>query len=656
MAKNIMIKPKKKDEDDDLQTAQAPEPASLPEPTPSTPDIPKGMTPSKIETGDKDVQAKVTTSKRFNTDTLAEVQAALAKIDANQVERGFKRVLLKNHMVRPGFSYSWVHPSPPDDSIRLKEYKVKDTTVRIYSLASETMSLYHIMPPEYEMSLDYMKLVYLAKGELVKHNPKGLKMSRSEDVRTYISRLVESLIYQMSKKKNISLGETRAEETDNLTKLSAILVRHTAGLGVTEIMLNDSNIQDVYVNAPASENPVYVTIGNIGDDRAYPKCISNILLGEKDAESLLSRFRYESGRPFSEANPFLEHDMKSYGTRITAIGKPISPEGIGIAMRKASLEPWTLLRLIDVGSLNATVAGLISFLLDGKSTMIVAGSRGAGKTSMLGAIMLEFAQSQRILTIEDTLELPTEKMQTLNYEIQSMYVQSTLGGKGEKTASDALRLSLRLGESAIVLGEVRGEEAATLFESMRAGTAGSSVLGTFHADSAQSVYDRIVGDLGIPPQSFTATDIVIISGLARPGGSLKPKRRLTQIAEVVGMRSESEIEFADLIQFDETNDDWVETDILKYKSKRIGSIAREFGMSLEEAMDDINTRAAYRQIMVDHSRQHGVKKVLSAEWVIKSNNVFWDLKEKAHSKHGKVDHELLLADWKEWFERSVKYA
>jgi type IV secretory pathway ATPase VirB11/archaellum biosynthesis ATPase len=598
----------------------------------------------------------VSTAKRFNAKSINDVAQALPRIDFDQVERGFKRILMKNNMVRPGFSYSWVQLVPPDEARPVTTYTVKDTKIGIYIVPSETMSLYHAIPPEYEMSLDYMKLVYLAKSELVKHNPKGLRMQRAEEVRNYIARLSDSIIYQMARKNRISLGETRTEEVETLSKLSDILVRHTAGFGVSEIFLDDKHIQDVFINAPASENLVNVTIGDVGDKRVNSRCRTNILLGEKDAESLLARFRYESGRPFSEASPVLEHDVKSHGTRITAIGKPISPGGIGIAMRKASMEPWTLLKLMHHGSMNALTAGLISFLLDGKSTMIVAGSRGSGKTSMLGSIMLEFPQNQRILTIEDTLELPTEKMQTLGYEIQSMFVQSTLGGKGEMNAGDALRVSLRLGESAIVLGEVRGEEARTLFESMRAGTAGSAVLGTFHADSAKAVAERITGDMGILPQSFLATDIIIIAGLSRPGGALKPKRRITQIAEVVGMKGKDEIEFADLVNYNEMADDWKETDILKYKSKVVGTIAKDFGITSEQAMQNIMVRAAYRQKMVDYARANNVMQILSAEWVIKSNNAFWNLNEKDINEHGKPDYSRILAKWEEWFKRDVRYA
>jgi Tfp pilus assembly pilus retraction ATPase PilT len=296
----------------------------------------------------------------------------------------------------------------------------------------------------------------------------------------------------------------------------------------------------------------------------------------------------------------------------------------------------------------------MSFLIDGKSTMLVVGSRGAGKSSLLGALMLEFPQNQRILTIEDTLELPVIKMQEIGYKVQSLFVQSSLGGKAEMNADEALRISLRLGESAIVMGEVRGQEARTLYEAMRAGTAGSSVLGTFHADSARSVYQRVVHDMNIPSKSFLATDIIVVAGVARPGGSQKQKRTLLQVAEVRKHEDEDNM-FQDLMLYNEAEDKISETDSFNYRSERIGTIAASWNMTLEECVNNIHTRAKYRQIMVEYAKEHQKSQLLSAEWVLKSNTIFWNLIEK-HRKGSKIDYENLMKDWTLWFERSAQYA
>jgi type IV secretory pathway ATPase VirB11/archaellum biosynthesis ATPase len=379
------------------------------------------------------------------------------------------------------------------------------------------------------------------------------------------------------------------------------------------------------------------------------KLATNIRLGEDAAESLLSKFRLESGRPFSESMPVLEHNLPSFGTRVTAVGPPLSPNGIAIALRRHSTRPWTLLKLIANGTLTAEAAGLISFLIDGRSTILVAGSRGAGKSSLLGAMMLEFPQSQRIITIEDTLELPTVAMQELGFKIQSLYVQSSLGGKGQMTADEALRVSLRLGESVLVMGEVRGQEARTLYEAMRAGTAGSSVMGTFHADSARAVFERVVHDMGINAKSFTATDVVIVCGLTKPGGTQRERRRVVQIAEVV---KETEGDFRDLLVFNEMEDRLVSGD---GESSRIHSIAKSWGMRTQDAVRNVEVRSRMREAIVDSALKEDRPSLLEAGFVIRSNVAFRQLIEK-HHRAGATNYGGVLGEWKEWFDKVAGYA
>lgn len=566
--------------------------------------------------------------------------------------RGIERIFEKSQNVRPCFSSSWVSLDIPERAETIKEYPIGKSRVRLINIENSTETLYHVTPYEYTLSQHYIKLVELAKMKLVEKCPKSIKFNRLEQARNYVIKEGNGIIYRLSKEHGIRLGNNRLQEIDTIKELSEILARYTTGLGVIETPLLDRYVQDIYIDAPTSENTVYLTIGGISDQRIYGKCITNICLDNQDAESLVSRFKHESGRPFSEAMPVLEVDMGAYNTRITAIGKPLSPGGYAFALRKHSYDPWTLLRFIACKSITPLAAGLISFLVDGQSTILVAGSRGAGKSSLLGAILLEFPQSQRILTIEDTLELPTEEMQRLDYKVQSMYVKSAIGGTGGISMDDALRVSLRLGESAIVLGEVRGLEAKTLYEAMRTGTAGSSVLGTIHGNSAKAVYERVVHDMGIPSKSFGATDIIIIAGLTRPGGSQRQMRRVVQVTELL---KEAKVDgtFQDMLHYDEKADALVESKSLR-DSEKIQRIAKSWGFSVEEAIQNIYLRAAYREKMVKYAIENNKDELLSAKWVNLSNNAYWQMMEQNREKG--IDYQEILKKWSAWFEKSVKYA
>lgn len=557
--------------------------------------------------------------------------------------RGLERALEKKKDIRPAFSHTWVRPYVPKDASIVKQYQIENTEVSLYSLSNETEDLYHVLPLEYKVEKEKAKIISEVKESLAEHHAQDMDFSDPGRVREFIKTRGKNLIRRIVEDSEIKLDGSRQEEIKQIEELSQILSKYTAGYGVLETMLKDTDVEDIYVDAPAEQNNVYVEL-NVGEE-IRDKCRTNVYLSSNDMGSLLSRFRFESGEPFSEAYPVLEADLSEYETRITAIGEPLSSDGIALALRRRNTEPWTLPKLIKVGSLTPLSAGLLSFLIDGRSTILVAGSRGAGKTTLLGAMMLEFPKSQRILTIEDTKELPAESMQDIGYNVQSLKTASGMS-KGEMEPDEVLRVSLRLGESAIVMGEVRGEEAKTLYEAMRAGTAGSAVMGTIHGNTAQSVYKRVVHDIGISKESFAATDIVVIAGIVRPGGTQKRERRVTQIAEY----GKEGGEFYDLMRFDQELEP---TDFFKRNSEKIGEIARSWGLSYNEAVENIRLRAKMREKMVETSLEKNDERILNAEWVAKANNKFWNL----ISEYGtEKDYERIEKEWMMWFEERARYA
>ncbi len=324
--------------------------------------------------------------------------------------------------------------------------------------------------------------------------------------------------------------------TATIDQLAEVAVRYTVGFGALEHLLSDDRVEDIYVDAPCASVPVHVTLGGVSGSSSTVRAETNLLLSDLELQALIARLRYYSRRPFSEAFPVLETDVPGFDSRATLVGQPLSPHGPALALRRHSRKAWTLLRLVQNGTLTAQAAGLISFLVDGRCSMLVCGPRGAGKSSLLSAVMFELPPSQRVLAIEDTLELPVRKMQELGYRAQSLLIEGGLDKGVDQAAEEALRVSLRLGESALVMGEVRGREAATLYESMRTGKAGSAVLGTIHGDSARSVYERVVHDMGIAPEAFSATDVILSLALTRPLGSHRQVRRLSEVAALAKER------------------------------------------------------------------------------------------------------------------------
>ena len=577
---------------------------------------------------------------------LAQVRSVGLQVSGKRIKDTIDEILQKNSRSRPGFSPSWIVLDKPKGSVLVKEYVVEEIPVKLYRLPTEIEGLYYVDPPEYHIPDEHMRLIDMARKELLAEYPRGMNVLKPGASMKYIEEEGSKLIFKLAKLYGIRLGKDREEEMKTVNQLANYLMKYTAGYGVMEVLFKDPYIQDIYLDAPVSNNNIYVILqGGLG--KGIPeRFVTNIVLSERDAKSMISRFRMESGRPFSEAHPLLEIDLKEFKTRVTAVGPPLSSRGISFAFRRHSRVPWTLLRHIYFESITPMGAGLLSFLIDGNATMLVTGSRSAGKTSLLSSIAFEFPQSQRVIVIEDTPELPSVYMQGLGYKVLPLLVRSTFGGTAELSMDDALRLALRLGESAIMIGEVRGKEAKTLYEAMRAGTAGSAVLGTIHANSPRAVYERVVYDIGIPSMSFNATDVVVVAGFTRPSGLHRQIRKVVKISEYV---KGSDGEFQDLMVFDMREGILKETDIFYEGSLLMSAIAKAWGMDYEDVVDNVRLRAKIKAALVRKAVETGNTSYLSHYWVSSANNKMWELIARDVEEEGVVDHDRVFERWKDWF-------
>ena len=557
-----------------------------------------------------------------------------------EVPRGVRQLLNRDRMKRPRFSQCWTLPAQANGAALADAYSVSDSQVQILSKGTQTF--YHVSPWEYNIPREW-SLAVQETIDTVSNCPPADVSCSYEELRRYVRETACRSIHSIARRDHVDLGADEKERTSVVEKLANVTARYTIGLGLFEVLLGDDKIEDVYVDAPSQDNPIHVTVGGIKGSGTVVRCQTNIVASGGEIEGLVSRFRQYSRRPFSEAFPVLETDVVGFDARATFIGKPLSPNGTALALRRHSRSVWTLPRFMFNGTIDAMTAGLISFLIDGRSTILFCGPRGSGKSSLLSASLFEFPISQRILTIEDTMELPCRQMQRLGFKVQSMLVENRMGQDQEDRTDQALRVSLRLGESAIVLGEVRGKEAMTLYESMRTGKAGSSVLGTIHGDSARSVYERVVHDLGISGEAFSATDMVITLGLNRIAGGQRQERKVVEVAECARDRGVGE--FDRLLVYD--NAAGVPVFDRSLRSQCIGRIAASWNISYEEAMRNIEARAHMRQALVDAATA-GRLECLGPEWTCKCNEFFW---ERVDSKER--DYDAIVSDFAAMVSRGM---
>ena len=206
--------------------------------------------------------------------------------------------------------------------------------------------------------------------------------------------------------------------------------------------------------------------------------------------------------------------------------------------------------------------------------------------------------------MEDTIELPGEAMRKMGYKIQTILVDDRMRGDQQSRADEALRVSLRMGESAIILGEVRGEEAKTLYQSMRAGRAGSSIMGTIHGDSAESVYQRVVFDMGVSPEAFMATDVVITLGTVK---DRKSGRLIRRMNEMVATSSDMG-QFIDISETDKLMTAPVMRRALK--TSQLGK---------KDAAKDIRARSLMRAVLAEAGKYDD--RYLGPEWILIANDI-----------------------------------
>lgn len=536
---------------------------------------------------------------------------------------------------RPCFASSWVESKAAIESEVVARYAISGVGVTISSPESSSCGLYTIDPPEYKLNPLQLQALAGAISEVTRAAPADLEVSSLGTVRPYIKARAKDFIFsQLARRsREETVGLVLDREAD---RLSELLCKYTAGYGVLETLLEDRLIQDIYVDAPSSQTPVQVVLRSDAGPRVRQKCRTNILVGRKDIQGFVSRIKLETGLPFSEAHPVLEADIKRLGARVTLVGPPLSEKGVSVAIRKHSTNLWTIPRLVANGSLSPLLASFLWACVIGRRTVLVAGSRGAGKTTLLGAIMLEFPLSQRIILIEDTPELSVPRMQELGYDVQTLRF-SGASEEGVASAQEALRVSLRMGESAIVIGEVRGAEAKVLYESMRAGSAGSSVLGTIHGNSAKGVLDRAVEDLGVSERAFSSTDIVVVIGLVRSPDGSRFNRRVVEVAEV-RERGQS-VELVSLFTTEAGCTCAKPTSDFSPDCKTIKGIAYALDISPVTIMDIIRARAHADQLVSEADGVWG-----EDEARVRSNEVL------TRCLFGNDGPEAGLREWRSWLD------
>lgn len=556
---------------------------------------------------------------------------------------------------RPDFMYTKLITEFPEGNI-VESYDFQTgqdvCEVNLFSFDDNIKTMYHLTPPEFKFKEEVYELLDDAKRIMAEHKPTREEFVDPERMREVFFNIGKDLLNDLVEHKKMKLKEEEIEQ------LAQALLRYTVGFGLIELLLSDPKVQDVNINSPNGVLPIFIVHQDYGD------CYTNIYPTNLEVQSWATKLRLISGRPLDEANPILDTELKVEGftSRVSAISAPLSPTGLGFSFRRHRDFPWTFpLYMQDkIRYMDPMAAGLLSFLIENNATILVAGTRSSGKSSLLGSFLVEIPRRARILTIEDTFELPGESLRALGYNIESLKVASALSAPGsEVDPSIGIRSTLRLGDSAIFVGEVRSKEAIALFEAMRVGAAANVVAGTIHADSPYGVYDRVVNDIGVPKTSFKAIDVIVVTNPVISG--LKKYKRVLRITEV---RKEWENDplqegaFVDLMVYNPITDQLEITDELRNGNsaiiKRMAGRIKEFAGDWDAIWSNIELRAQTKTAVVDLFKEKKDNSILEAKFVIKAMDQVRIISDAIKDKKGKLDSDRILFEFKEWLKREGK--
>jgi pilus assembly protein CpaF len=330
------------------------------------------------------------------------------------------------------------------------------------------------------------------------------------------------------------------EEKERVVKR---VVDEAIGLGPIEPLLGDTSVSEVMVNAP---DEVYF-------ERDGIMYLSDVRFRDKGhIMRIIDRIISPLGRRVDESSPYVDARLPD-GSRVNVIIPPLVPKSPILTVRKFRPDKYTITDLIGNDTFSQQLSDFLQACVRLRLNTVISGGAGTGKTTLLNAVSAFIPSSERIITIEDPIELKLQQSHVISMEGRPPNIE----GKNEVTQRDLFRNALRMRPDRIIVGEVRGAEAFDMMQAMNTGHEGS--MTTVHANSTRDALARIenmvlMAGLDLPVRAIREQMASAFHLMVHLSRSADGRRRVTLVSEITGMESQV-VTMQDIFRFEQTGMD-----------------------------------------------------------------------------------------------------
>jgi len=357
------------------------------------------------------------------------------------------------------------------------------------------------------------------------------------------------------------------------------LIRDFRGFGQIDPLMHDSHIEDV--SCDGYDLPIFV----YHDE--YTDIETNIVFEDPDElDNYVVQLAQQSGRHISVGDPVVGTTLPD-GSRIElALGEEVTPRGSAFTIRQYADEPFTPIDLINYGTFNVDQMAYLWLAIEHNKSLIFAGGTASGKTTSMNAVSMFIPPRAKVLSIEDTRELSLYHDNWL-----SSVTRERLHEGADIDMYDLLRSALRHRPEYIIVGEVRGDEAVTLFQAMNTG---HTTFSTMHADSIETVINRLENEpINVPRTMIQSLDLLSVQRLTRLDG--ERVRRSAAISEIGGIDQRTgELDYSNAFTWDADTDTFDRQD-----SSLLDEIQDDRGWTRTALLEELRNRRQFLSTLQD---------------------------------------------------------